>query len=223
MTKEATWIIDRTTGALTVEGFTESEARELTFDLLAQAERVNCARPINAPPLTSPPHRITVMDAEPILRVYRVYHHSVIDGPGRRSVVQTAGCTLRCPGCYVPETHDPESGVALRISEAVELALDPRGEPRDGVTVLGGEPFLQPQALAALLRALKDRNQHITLYSGYTLEQLQSRQERMIDECLAFADILIDGAFVAALAKGAGEWRGSTNQRIIYNPSRGAR
>lgn len=109
-----------------------------------------------------------------------------------------------------------------KISEAVELALDPRGEPRDGVTVLGGEPFSQSQALAVLLRAFKDCVQHITLYSGYTLEQLQSRRERAVDECLTLADILIDGAFVASLARNAGEWRGSINQRIIHHPSRGA-
>lgn len=114
MAKEATWIIDRATGALTVEGFTESEAKDLTSDFLSQAERVNCARPINAPPLDGSSRQITFADAEPILRVYRVYHHSVVDGPGRRSVVQTAGCPIRCPGCYVPETHDSKGGVPLK-------------------------------------------------------------------------------------------------------------
>ena len=32
-------------------------------------------------------------------------------------------------------------------------------------------------------------------------------------------DLLIDGPFVAPLAQGAGEWRGSRNQRLIAHPS----
>ena len=41
-----------------------------------------------------------------------------------------------------------------------------------------------------------------------------------VREALALADILIDGRFVASLSHGAGEWRGSTNQRVIYAPGR---
>jgi hypothetical protein len=32
---------------------------------------------------------------------------------------------------------------------------------------------------------------------------------------------LNDGPFVKGLAENAGEWRGSTNQRVIHNPSTG--
>jgi hypothetical protein len=42
--------------------------------------------------------------------------------------------------CYVPETHDPAAGVALGVVEVVAALLHPVGEPRDGITVLGGEP-----------------------------------------------------------------------------------
>jgi len=34
----------------------------------------------------------------------------------------------------------------MKISEVVERLLDPQGAPRDGVTILGGEPFLQPHS-----------------------------------------------------------------------------
>lgn len=214
---EATWIIDRQTGELTVEGLTAREAAGLTADLLGGVQPVNCGRPAGVPPLHS--SKVQGEPSEPTLRVYRVYHNSVVEGPGRRSVVQLAGCLLRCPGCYVPETHDPDGGSELAVSEVVDLLLDGRGEPRDGVTVLGGEPFLQPEGLAALLGALKERGQHVTLYTGYTLEALRARGERAVDEALSLADILIDGPFVAHLSQGAGEWRGSTNQRIIYQPA----
>ncbi|MFL6229186.1 MAG: 4Fe-4S single cluster domain-containing protein [Pyrinomonadaceae bacterium] len=214
---EATWIIDQETGELTVEGLTAREAVGLTADLLAGGEPVNCARPVGVPPLNAP--KVQSEPFEPTLRVYRIYHNSVVEGPGRRSVVQLAGCLLRCHGCFVPETHDPEGGIELTISEVVDLLLDEQGEPRDGVTVLGGEPFLQPEGLAALLGALKARGLHVTLYTGYTLEALRARDETAVNEALAHADILIDGPFVVQLSRHAGEWRGSTNQRIIYQPA----
>jgi anaerobic ribonucleoside-triphosphate reductase activating protein len=214
---EATWIIDQETGELTVEGLSAGEASGLISDLLARAEAVNCGRPAGVPPLSSSLARGARF--EPTLRVYRVYHNSVVEGPGRRSVVQLSGCLLRCPGCYVPETHDTQGGVELTVSEVVDLALDSQGEPRDGVTVLGGEPFLQPEGLAALLGALKERGLHVTLYTGHTLEALRARGEAVVEEALSRADILIDGPFVAQLSRNAGEWRGSTNQRIIYQPS----
>lgn len=214
---EATWIIDQETGELTVEGLSAGEASGLISDLLARAEAVNCGRPAGVPPLSS--SLVWVEPSEPTLRVYRVYHNSVVEGPGRRSVVQLSGCLLRCPGCYVPETHDPRGGVELTVGEVVDLVLDSQGEPRDGVTVLGGEPFLQSEGLAALLSALKERGLHVTLYTGYTLEALRARGETAVEEALSHADILIDGPFVAQISRNAGEWRGSTNQRIIYQPA----
>jgi anaerobic ribonucleoside-triphosphate reductase activating protein len=68
----------------------------------------------------------------------------------------------------------------------------------------------------ALLQSLKAQNQHITLYTGFTLEELQQREDVCIPQILALTDILIDGPFVKELSQNAGEWRGSTNQRILH-------
>ena len=215
--KETTWIIDGATGALTVEGLSESDLAGIASDLLSSPSPINCARPVNAPSIAEA--RAPATQGEPILRVYRLYHGSVVEGPGRRSVVQLAGCNLRCQGCYVGEALEIESGVEMSVGETVRLLLDATGEPRDGVTVLGGEPFMQHESLTPLLRELKVRGLHVTLYSGYTLEELRARPEKSVHDALALADILIDGRFVAAESAGAGEWRGSRNQRIIYSPA----
>jgi anaerobic ribonucleoside-triphosphate reductase activating protein len=102
----------------------------------------------------------------------------------------------------------------LPLSEVLAQLLGPAGEPRDGVTVTGGEPFQQPEGLAALLRGLKTSGQHVTLYTGYTVEALCARSDPRVTAALGLADIIIDGLFVAAQAENAGEWRGSRNQRI---------
>ncbi len=214
---ETTWIIDSQSGELTVEGLQQAELRELAADLLPSGKPVNCARPISIQPLRRSPASAVV--DEPSLRVFRIYHNSVVEGPGRRSVAQTAGCLTRCDGCFVPETHPINGGVEMKISEIVELLLAPEGAPRDGVTILGGEPFLQPSGLLALLQILKQRDQHVTLYTGYTLEQLNARPETAIARILPLTDILIDGPFVKELSDNAGEWRGSTNQRVIHRPA----
>ena len=212
--RETTWIIDNTTGELTCEGLTNRELEEIAGDVLPEGAHVNCARPINVPPLE---RRASGIAQEPneLLQIFRVYHGSVVEGPGRRSVVQTSGCPIRCDFCSVPQTHDPLAGVRMSVEEVVRLVLDPEGAPRDGVTILGGEPFMQPEGLVRLIRRLKSRQQHVTLYTGYTVESLLAREELVINEALDLADIVIDGPFVAREAAGAGEWRGSRNQRIL--------
>jgi len=102
----------------------------------------------------------------------------------------------------------------------VQALLDPVGEPRDGVTVTGGEAFSQPAGLAHLLHKLKARGLHTIVYSGYTLEMLARRRKAEVGEALHLIALLVDGPFVAALTDGAGEWRGSRNQRLIHRPAR---
>lgn len=220
---ELTWIIDPATGALVVEGLDVEKAAALTADLLPPGQALYCARPL-ANQALAPQASRDGRDAHggPSLRLARVYHGSVVEGPGRRSVAQLQGCVLRCPGCIVPETHSTTGGVLLSISEVVAALLDPAGEPRDGISVLGGEPFLQPQGLLALLQALKARGLHVVVYSGYTLEALARRPEPEVLAALALTDLLVDGPYVAPLAAGAGEWRGSRNQRVIPDPGAAA-
>jgi len=209
---ELTWILDPTNGNLTVEGLSAKEVAILAADLLPPARSIDCARPLTTAVLPRPQAVF-----EPTLRIARIYHGSVVEGPGRRSVVQVQGCPIRCAGCSVSWTHDSSDGVSLGVDQILEELLDPVGEPRDGITILGGEPMAQPLGLVALLRVLKNRGLHV-VYSGYTLEALVRRSEPAVHEALHLTDILVDGPFVASLANRAGEWRGSRNQRIIPNP-----
>jgi hypothetical protein len=69
------------------------EAPALVGDLLPPAQAVNCVRRLSSLPLSP-----EVDTGGPTLRVARLYHGSVVDGPGRRSVVQFQGCPIRCRG-----------------------------------------------------------------------------------------------------------------------------
>jgi organic radical activating enzyme len=103
------------------------------------------------------------------------------------------------------------------VDRLADALLDPT-VPRDGLTILGGEPFLQPVGLGKLVEALRARGcPHIVVYSGYTYERLRrvARTTPVIDAILADVDVLIDGPFVATLADRADPWTGSANQRVI--------
>jgi len=93
-------------------------------------------------------------------------------GPGRRVGIWLQGCSIRCPGCISADTWR-SADQAVAVSEVI-ARIAPWLAASDGVTVSGGEPFDQPQALAELLgeiRALSPVD--ILVYSGYPYEKLQ--------------------------------------------------
>ena len=130
---------------------------------------------------------------------------------------------LEISGCYVPETHPLTGGMSVSVASVAMELVGYHGAPRDGVTILGGEPMAQLDALLALLQTLKRGDIHVTVYTGYTLEALAARNRPALAAAMELIDLLIDGPYVRELADGAGEWRGSSNQRLIANPGRRAR
>lgn len=221
MNNELVFVLEPDVGRVTVE---ISQAHgHAVIDLardLGTRVNINCAKPSekstrNLPVLQC--QSSSTDQPEPnqfSLWLYRLYHHSTVDGPGRRSVVQVSGCSIRCPACFVPQTHDRKNGRLIPVASIVKEIVKHRDD-HDGVTILGGEPFDQPGPVAELVARLKSYNLHITIYSGYTLEGLIRRKLPGVDYILTHIDLLIDGPFRAELNANAGEYRGSRNQRII--------
>ena len=223
MNRELVFILEPDVGRLTLE-FSRSPPAVVDEleKVLGPHANVNCAKPASvdeSPALRSrkqPQHG--ERDEDPFtIWLYRLYHNSTVDGPGRRSVVQVSGCSIRCQGCYVPQTHKTETGVRMPIASIVEEILANRAD-HDGVTILGGEPFDQPRQVAELVYSLKRYDLDLTIYTGYTLEALIDRKDPNVDYILAHTDLLIDGPFVRRLSTNAGEYRGSRNQRLTFLP-----
>ena len=84
----------------------------------------------------------------------------------------------------------------------------------DGITVSGGEPFLQPEGLYGLLKAAKKRSLTTVVYTGFRYGELaeNGRLKTVFD----FTDVLVDGGFDMAMIEPALLARGSTNQRIYF-------
>ena len=190
---EITWILDETTGQLLVEGLTSEEAPPLVGDLLPPAREVYCAAPMEI--LHLPPASSEEIARSTCVRIGGFYHNSLIEGPGRRSTVKFQGCTTACRGCIVRDTWDRQGGYMVPINRLVAALLDSR-IARDGISVLGGEPFLQPEGLLAVVQELRVRGcPQILVYSGYTYERLQRMAQKRpaIAAVLNGIDILVDG------------------------------
>ncbi len=80
-----------------------------------------------------------------------------------------------------------------------------------GLTILGGEPFLQPDGLLELVEQTKQLGLNIIIFSGFLYENL----EKQFFEILANVDILIDGPFISSKLDKKRRLIGSTNQRVI--------
>lgn len=209
--------IDELNGTLLIENdrHLDANVRKLLVDDLGDGQEIGCARPLKIfpPPVFVPGEMVE----STCVRVSGFYHDSLCEGPGRRSSVLFQSCPLKCKGCWVPELHNEEAGQPAPVIRLASQLLDP-GYQRDGVSILGGEPFAQPDGLLALVRELRKQGcTHILCYSGYTFEALCELgiRHHAICSVLNEIELLIDGPYLEYLAHLAGPWTGSGNQRVI--------
>ena len=149
------------------------------------------------------------------LRLAGIMREAIVDGPGLRFAIFCQGCPHDCPGCHNPETHDFNGGTEVSI-EKILKAID-ENPILKGVTFSGGEPTCQAEGFAALGKAVRARGLDITMFSGYTYEQLLARAEKepALRELLDLTDLLIDGPYLKAERDLTLQFRGSRNQRLI--------
>lgn len=141
---------------------------------------------------------------------------SIVDGPGLRAVLWTQGCIHNCKGCHNPQTHNLLSGFETdtnTISEQIKKLRLHRG-----VTLSGGEPFLQTEALIEVAKVCKENNLDVWAYTGYTFDELIDRKNPAYFNnlnLLRHIDVLVDGRFIESKRDINLKFRGSSNQRII--------
>ena len=137
--------------------------------------------------------------------------HSLVDGPGVRYTLFMQGCPHNCKGCHNPDTHDINKGKILDVKDVYNDIITTRYI--DGVTISGGDPFFQPEALCELLKMLKEQGLSIWCYSGWRFEDLLLNKKQA--KALKYVDVLVDGKFEEDKKSKECMFRGSTNQRII--------
>jgi anaerobic ribonucleoside-triphosphate reductase activating protein len=124
------------------------------------------------------------------LRLHSLMERSTVNGPGQRAVIWVQGCSLRCPECWNPQTHNLRQGFQCEVPEIIEwFATLSRENPVEGITISGGEPMEQGPAVLELLRRLKAAHPTLSLglFSGYSEGELSGGVWIAIRDHLDFA------------------------------------
>lgn len=136
------------------------------------------------------------------------------NGPGIRATIFVSGCTHNCKGCFNKKYFDFNYGNKYNQDVKQSIINDINTSPIiKGVTILGGEPFQQDDDLIDLLKAIKEINTEIWIYSGYTFDEIISDVNKL--KILELCDVLVDGKFEENKKNLNLRFRGSENQCII--------
>ena len=138
---------------------------------------------------------------------------SIVDGPGLRLTIFTQGCLHNCPGCHNPQTHDPSGGSWADTEDILAAAAE--NPLLDGITLSGGDPFMQPVPCLALAEGAHKLGLNVWTYTGYTWEARWEENDAEKLALLKETDVLVDGPFLLAERSLELQFCGSRNQRLI--------
>ncbi len=162
----------------------------------------------------------SISDLKESAETIRISHYvrsTELLGPYNRFALWVQGCPFRCKGCIAESIQSFDGGYDAGIDETSEIILNEKNI--EGITISGGEPFLQAEALYTLISAVKYKCEDfgVIIYSGFTYEELikSSADNKSVQSLLQLTDILIDGRYDILLDKGEFA-KGSSNQKILY-------
>lgn len=107
------------------------------------------------------------------------YKGSVCDGPGIRTVLFLQGCSVHCPHCHNPSTWDMNGGYLIEVDQLVNELKSQSALKR--ITISGGEPLMQINALEKLIFLLKQEQFEIVLYTSFQKTDVPNSILRQID------------------------------------------
>ncbi|AKH87097.1 hypothetical protein AA958_28985 [Streptomyces sp. CNQ-509] len=153
-------------------------------------------------------------------RVHGVLPRSLANGPGERFVVWSQGCPLACPGCFNPDTHATDGGGTRSVGGLLD-AVRAQVPGIEGVTLTGGEPLAQPEAVAAFCAGLRGEpafgDLGIIVLTGFTRTEIDADPARLA--AVAAADLVVAGRYNQSQRLASG-LRGSANKEYLYRTGR---
>lgn len=145
----------------------------------------------------------------------------MVDGPGVRCSIYLSGCKFLCPGCYNVVAQNFHYGFEYASELEDKIIEDLSHSYVQGLTLLGGEPFLNTEVALRLTRRVRAEfgtTKDIWSWTGYTWDELLNEtddKKALLNEI----DVLVDGRFIQALMDLKLRFRGSSNQRMIDVPA----
>lgn len=144
-----------------------------------------------------------------------------VDGEGVRCSLYVSGCLFACDGCFNEAAWSFRYGTPYTADLEDRILADLAQPHVQGLSLLGGEPFLNTGVCLQLVGRVRRELGHtkdIWAWSGYTFEELieETPDKRAL---LGELDVLVDGRYVHALRDAQLAFRGSRNQRILDVPA----
>ncbi|MEJ6400926.1 anaerobic ribonucleoside-triphosphate reductase activating protein [Nicoliella lavandulae] len=143
-----------------------------------------------------------------------------VDGEGIRCSLYVSGCLFHCPGCYNVAAQNFHYGQPYTQELEDQIIEDMHKPYVQGLTLLGGEPFLNTQVCIKICERVRKEFGHtkdIWSWTGYTWDELMKESFDKL-KLLSLIDILVDGRFLEEKKDLTLQFRGSSNQRIIKVP-----
>ena len=154
-------------------------------------------------------------------KIAGIYWDDTAAAPGISLSVYFSGCHFHCPGCHNPEAQDFNYGrdYDADIRQEIAQKLKKNGVMRT-LCILGGEP-LNEENIGDVLNLigwckLDYPDLKIYVWTGYTLEELEERDDDDVRAVLRNITFLIDGRYEQDKRDTTLPLRGSSNQRILY-------
>ncbi len=128
----------------------------------------------------------------PELNIHSIVRESAANGPGNRTVIWVQGCSLGCEGCFNPDTHPFHLGTQVNPLELADQICSLENFI-EGITITGGEPLFQVEALEYLLISVRNHSRlSVILLTGFEWEEInQTKGARL----LPYIDVLISGRY----------------------------
>ena len=148
-------------------------------------------------------------------KIAKVKPYTIENGDGIRVSIFFSGCEHYCKNCFNSDTWDFNGGQEFKKEDLDRLLKYGEDVHVCGLSVLGGEPLNEKNVdgVIEVCKAFREKfpDKSIWLWSGYTYENINDNQRRVLD----YLDVLVDGQFVDELKDFRLKYRGSSNQRFI--------
>lgn len=139
------------------------------------------------------------------------------EGPGKRFAIWVQGCNKHCKGCCNLEMQEIKKNKIVQIADLINIiSKSKKSNNIEGLTLIGGEPFLQSRGLAEIAQWANSTGLTVLTFTGYLLKELKDMHNSDVDRLLRFTDLLVDGPFIQKLYDNERAWIGSKNQKLWY-------
>ena len=151
------------------------------------------------------------------MNILDIKGYDVVNGPGIRMSIWTAGCNNHCKGCWAQHTWNPLQG--RHTSECMqEIEEILKTNDIVGVSILGGDPLFSTfnegssDDLIAIIDLCKSYGKSVWVWSGYSLDDIYHTDKRVLEKI----DVLVEGKYDESKRDLNLFYRGSSNQRVIF-------